>query len=145
MSFLLTVSTGLVLIVGRGLLLGVLDVVRFLQIGLAFPALRLSVARLLAVMTNDIFIAVFVFVSTVAASLVLRFSITLGTLELRLHLLVRVAFLEAMSVGLVDRAAPLFTVWVITTFRTVGGLERELFQTGTAVRVELWIFFVALL
>ena len=144
-SFLLTVSTGPVLVVGRSLQLGVPDVGRFLQVGLAFPTLRLSVARLLAVMTNNIFIAVLAVGSTVAALLVLRFTTTFGTLELRLHLLVRVTILEAMSVGLVDRTAPLFTVWVLTTFRTVGGLERELFQTGTAVRVELWVFFVALL
>ena len=72
-------------------------------------------------------------------------TITSIMLDLRLHLFVRVAFSEAMSVGLVDRAAPLFTAWVPTAFRTVGGLERELLQTGTAVRVELWIFFVALL
>ena len=68
MSFLLTVSTGPVLMVGRGLQLGVLDVGRFLQVGLAFPAIRLSVARLLAVMTNNIFIAVLAVVSTVAAA-----------------------------------------------------------------------------
>ena len=75
-SFLLTVSTGPVLVVGRSLQLGVPDVGRFLQVGLAFPTLRLSVARLLAVMTNNIFIAVLAFVSTVAASLVLLLTIT---------------------------------------------------------------------
>ena len=124
--------------------MGVLDVGRFLQVGLAFPAIRLSVARLLAVMTNNIFIAVFVFVSTVAASLVLLLTITLGTLELRLHFLVSVALLEAMSIGLVDRAAPLFAA-SIAAFGAIGALEGKLLQTGTAVRIELWIFFVALL
>ena len=140
MSFLLTVSTGLVLMVGRGLLLGVLDVGRFLQVGLAFPTFRLSMARLLAVMTNNIFIAVLAVGSTVAASLVLRFTITFDTLELRLHLLVRVAILEAMSVGLVDRAAPLFAAII-----AIGAVLGKLLQAGAAVRVELRIFLVALL
>ena len=95
-------------------------------------------------MTNNIFIAVLAVVSTVAASLVLLLTITFGTLELRSHFLVSVALLEAMSIGLVDRAAPLFAAGS-AAFLAVGGLEGELLQTGTAVRVELWIFFVALL
>ena len=123
MSFLLTVSTGPVLVVGRSLQLGVPDVGRFLQVGLAFPTLRLPVARLLAVMTNNIFIAVLAVGSTVAALLVLRFTTTFGTLELRLHFLVSVALLEAMSIGLVDRAAPLFAA-TIAAFGAIGGLGK---------------------
>ena len=130
--------------VGRSLQLGVLDVGRFLQVGLAFPTLRLSMARLLAVMTNNIFIAVLAVVSTVAASLVLLLTITFGVLELRLHVLVSIALLEAMSIGLVDRAAPLFAASFAAIVASEA-LEGKLLQTGTAVRVELWIFFVALL
>ena len=140
MSFLLTVSAGPVLMVGRGLQLGVLDVGRFLQVGLAFPAIRLSVARLLAVMTNNIFIAVLAVVSTVAASLVLLLTITFGLLELRLHLFVSFAALEAMSVGLVDRTAPLFTAGL-----SVGGALGELLEAGAAVGVELRVLLIALL
>ena len=144
MSFLLAVSAGLVLIVGRGLLLGVLDVGRFLLVGLALAAILLSVARLFTVMANDIFIAVFSFIIAVAAPLVLLFTITFGLLELRLHLLVSIAVTEAMSIGLMDWASPLFAASIAAIIAS-GAVLGKLLQTGTAVRVELWIFFVALL
>ena len=144
MAFLLAVSAGLILIVGRGLLLGVLDVGRFLLVGLALAAILLSVARLFTVMANDIFIAVFSFIITVAAPLVLLLTITFGLFELRLHLLVSIAVTEAVSGGLMNGASPLFAAIIAAIIASGAGLG-ELLQAGTAVRVELWIFLVALL
>ena len=140
MAFLLAVSTGLVLIVGRGLLLGVLDVGRFLLVGLAFAAILLSVASLFTIMANNIPIVVFSFIIAVAAPLVLLLAITFCLLELRLHLLVSFAALEAMSVGLVDRTAPLFTAGI-----AVGAALGELLEAGAAVGVELRVLLIALL
>ena len=68
MSFLFTISTSLVLMIGRGPLLGILDIGGFVKVGLALSAIRRSVSQFVAVMTSDIFVAIIAFVSTVAAA-----------------------------------------------------------------------------
>ena len=141
-SLFLAIGTRFVLIwVVRRLLFSVFDVSTLLFVGFAFSAIFLLVSRFLAIMAYDIFIRIFTtFAIAFPAFLMLLFAILFGLLELRLHLLVRFAVLEAMSVGLVDRTAPLFTAGL-----SVGGALGELLEAGAAVGVELRVLLIALL
>ena len=142
MSLFLAIGTRFVLMwVVRRLLFSVFDVSTLLLVGFAFAAIFLLVSRFLAIMAYDIFIRIFTtFAIAFPAFLMLLFAILFGLLELRLHLLVSFAALEAMSVGLMDRTAPLFTAGL-----SVGGALGELLEAGAAVGVELRVLLIALL
>ena len=140
MAFLLAVGACLVLILGSGLLLGVLELGRFLQVGLALSTIPLQMSGLLTIMANNVLIPVFTVGTRVVAALLLLVASTFGLLELRLPLLVSFAFTEAAGVRLMEGASPL-----LATIIAIGAGGRKLFQAGAAVRVELRVFLVALL
>ena len=141
-SLFLAIGTRFVFIwIIRRLLFSVFDVSILLLVGFAFAAIFLLVSRFLAIMAYDIFIRIFTtFAISFPAFLMLLFAILFGLLELRLHLFISFAVLKAMSVGLMDGTAPLFTAGF-----AIGATLGELLEAGAAVGVELRVLLIALL
>ena len=67
-------------------------------------------------MTDPAFIFVVIVVAGLVAALALLFTIALGFLKLRLHLLVCLAFMKAVGVRFMDGAAPF-----LATIIAIGG------------------------